>query len=179
MKSLLIIALIPLFAFTQQTKQQTRQQSDDLYGVHKTNQPAINQQADVPFKNANTIVVSTSNSDVTNYDNFTSFLLENSYTLDAVSDKLMTIKTSPKAFKFKPNSTYRIIYNILFRNGEIIITPFWRSGMEVGFGIAKTMDVDRQMSWSKNKTNVNHVLCDETVALIAEFGNFKITYRYK
>lgn len=125
-------------------------------------------------KGDNTIVVSTSNTDGDNIQNLKELLLDNRFFIKSDSDS--TITTELRNSKTKPNWSHQYMYQIRFKDGQIIIMPYWTTGVGLEVGMVTAQPQLEEWSFSDRK-NINGFIYHETVSMLRSDGYTDIEFR--
>lgn len=138
------------------------------------------QGSEQPFRKANTITLYTQNSDSLNFKAFQRQLLKFDYFIDKTDPELLVVTTDFHALKKRPGWSYSYRYKILFMDGNIIIKPFWQSGVSIGFysgGIGAQSTI-KEIRWKYTtaRSNVNTMIHNETLEMLTDYCDCKIIY---
>jgi hypothetical protein len=124
-----------------------------------------------------TIVVYTHNTDSANFIQFKKHLLKYDYFIDRSDANIYTIATDFHALKTHPGWSHSYRYKILFSEGEIIIKPYWRSGVTMSLYGVRSTDDEIRWKYSRVLGNVNTIIYNETLDMLSHFPAYKISYR--
>lgn len=128
------------------------------------------------FLKANTITVSTENSDSLNFRQFKRQLLKFDYFIANSDPEILTITTDLHNLKKHPGWSYSYMYKIIFADKNIIIKPYWKVGLTMSFYGARSTDQLIRWSYASAKGNVNNIVWLETVEMLYDYCNCKIIY---
>lgn len=135
------------------------------------------QESTEPFKKVNTIILHTQHSDSMNFKNFARHLMKLDYSLDKTNADFLMLSTEYHHLKKHPKWSHSYLYRINFIDQKIIIKPYIKVGVTIQINVAKTEDNARRWHWAKSRSNVFNMIWDDTIEMLHDYCECKITYK--
>ena len=126
----------------------------------------------LPFRKANTILISTNLTGVDAYFKWHGHLIQNGFSIDESDSSLFTLSTVPVNTS-KINSDF-IVDSRVTDTGIIIITFKWRMKPDLRTLSSETRYFDWDYTSCKN--NVRNVIFRDFYPVIVSFGDYEILY---
>ena len=134
------------------------------------------QNSEEPFKDATTITIKTQNSDSLNMKMFSERLLDYDYFIRCSNEPINILETELHSLKTHPDWSHQYLYRIRFKNGDIIIKPFWTGNMSLTLGGVTAERQLYQWEYTISKGFVTKMMFDETMEMIRGYCDCKILF---